>query len=120
MKETPWLTIHTGSITIPGAKMKTLQQAFHIEYGKETRGIDVLVVAGLNNILRGHSGEALMRKIDLFRNTVMKQSAHFHPKSPNSAVHRWPTGQPLLQKQAGGDAVVDHRAAQLQPGQWCS
>ena len=65
--------VHTDYITIPGAKIETLQQAFLIEYGKETRGIDVLVVAGLNKILRVDSVEALMRKIDLFRNTVMKQ-----------------------------------------------
>jgi hypothetical protein len=76
--------VHIDYITIPGAKIETLQQAFRIEYGKETRGIDVLVVAGLNNILRGDSVEALMRKIDLLRNTVMKQSTHFHPESPNT------------------------------------
>ena len=51
---------HTDYVTIPGVKTETLQQAFRIEYGKETGGIDVLVVAGMNNIQRGDSMEELM------------------------------------------------------------
>ena len=75
---------HTDYVIIPGAKIETLQQAFRIEYGKEPRGIDVLVVAGLNNILKGDSMEELMRKVDMFRETVTKQSKHFHPSTPNT------------------------------------
>ena len=65
---------HTDYVTIPGAKIETLQQAFMIDYSEETRGIDVLVVAGLNNILRGDTMEQLMRTVYLFRDTVLKKS----------------------------------------------
>ena len=76
--------LHTNYMTIPGGKIDTLQQAFRIEYGKEVRGIDVLVVAGLNDIAKGASKEMVMRKLDLFKNTVLKQSQHFHPTTPNT------------------------------------
>ena len=75
---------HTNYITIPGGKIETIQQAFRIEYGKETRGIDVLVVAGLNNFLKRDTKEEVMRKLDMFRNTVMKQSQYLHPSTPNT------------------------------------
>ena len=45
-----------------------------IDYSEETRGINVLVVAGLNNILRGDTMEQLMRTVYLFRDTVLKKS----------------------------------------------
>ena len=75
---------HTNYITIPGGKVETLQQAFRIEYGSEVRGIDVLVVAGLNNIIKRDTREEVMRKLDLFKNTVMKQSQNLHPTTPNT------------------------------------
>ena len=58
--------------------------AFRIEYGKEVRGFDVLVLAGLNNLIKGDSKEDVMRKLDLFKNTVIKQSQHLHPTTPNT------------------------------------
>ena len=76
--------MHINYITIPGGKIDTLQQAFRIEYGKEVRGIDVLVVAGLNDIAKGDYKEVVMRKLDLFKNTVMKQSQNRHPTTPNT------------------------------------
>jgi hypothetical protein len=64
--------LRTEYITIPGAKVEALQQAFRFEYGKETRDIDVFVVAGLNKILKEDSPKVLMRKFDLFRNINKK------------------------------------------------
>ena len=76
--------IHTEYVTIPGARVEVLQQAFRIEYEVETRGIDVLLVAGLNNLLKGEKGEELMYKLCNFRDTVMRQSLKYHqtPRIP--------------------------------------
>ena len=76
--------IHTEYVTIPGARVEVLQQAFRIEYEVETRGIDVLLVAGLNNLLKGEKGEELMYKLCSFRDTVMRQSLKYHPDAPNT------------------------------------
>ena len=43
-----------------------------------------MVVAGLNNLIKGDSKEDVMRKLDLFKNTVIKQSQHLHPTTPNT------------------------------------
>ena len=48
-------SIHIDEITIPGACLKVLLHALAIEYGKSHRPIDVLVVAGANDILKGLS-----------------------------------------------------------------
>ena len=77
--------VHTEYVTIPGGKIEDLQQAFRLEYEeKETRGIDVLVVAGLNNILKGDRMEELMHKFGMFRDIVMRQARKYHPETQNT------------------------------------
>ena len=75
--------VHTEYVTIPGAKVEHLQHAFRLEYGKVKAGIDVLLVAGLNNVLRGDRVEDIKHKIELFRDTVGRQNWH-HPDKPNT------------------------------------
>ena len=75
--------VHTDYVTIPGAKVEDLQQAFRVEYGKVKTGVDVLLVAGLNNVVEGDSMEDIMFKIQLFKETVAKQAWH-HPDKPNT------------------------------------
>ena len=75
--------VHTEYVTIPGAMVEQLQQAFRIEYGKSKVGIDVLLVAGLNNVLKGDRVEVIKDKIEFFRDTVMRQNYH-HPDKPNT------------------------------------
>ena len=50
-------SIHVDQISIPGAKGEELRQAWIYEYCDQFRSMDVLLVAGLNNILRPQHGE---------------------------------------------------------------
>ena len=64
--------------------MEDLQQAFRLEYEKETRGIDVLVVAGLNNLVKGVKVDQLVTKFSEFRDIVEWQASKHHPDIKNT------------------------------------
>ena len=75
---------HVDYVTIPGGTIEDLRHAFRVEYEEEPRAIDVLVVAGLNNILKGDRVNELVVKIGRFRDTVLRQANHHHPETPNT------------------------------------
>ena len=77
---------HTEYVTIPGAQVLELMEAWKIDYFRERRGMDLLVVAGLNNIKDGQSPESLMRDLDHFVQTVKFQSKTRHPDTPNTCA----------------------------------
>ena len=62
--------IHIDYITIPGATVKDLHHAFLAEYGNIHRPVDVVLVAGFNNIIRGSSADEIMKDIIDFNGTV--------------------------------------------------
>ena len=76
--------VHVNYVTIPGSKVEDLQQAFRLEYEKETRGIDVLVVAGLNNLVKGDKVDELVTKFGQFRDIVEWQATKHHPDIKNT------------------------------------
>lgn len=62
--------IHLDFITIPGGTIQILTHAFLAEYGKTHRPVDVLLVSGLNDVLRGRSVGQIMADISVFRTAV--------------------------------------------------
>ena len=62
--------IHIDYITIPGATVKDLHHAFLAEYGNVHRPIDVLLVAGLNDVLKGATVQQIMQDIEEFKESV--------------------------------------------------
>ena len=75
---------HRDYLTIPGAKIAQLHDAFVIEYGKEQRGIDVVLVAGLNDVARGYSRDYIMFCIKDLRKAVKKQAEINYPQVKNT------------------------------------
>ena len=55
--------IHIDFITIPEATVRELEHAFMAEYGNVHRPVDVLLVPGLNDILRGATDSEIMEDI---------------------------------------------------------
>jgi len=45
--------IHVDYIKIPGATVRKLEHAFMAEYSNVHRAVDMLLVGGLNDVLRG-------------------------------------------------------------------
>ena len=67
-------TLHVDYITIPGANIDTLTNAFVIDYVAKPnarRPMDVVLVAGYNDLVAGCSNQDIMRKFRRFTDTVM-------------------------------------------------
>ena len=77
-------TAHRDYVTVPGAKIVHLHEAFLAEYGTVTLGIDIVLVAGLNDVARGHTRNYIMQCITEFRKAVTKQAEDFHPEVNNT------------------------------------
>ena len=56
---------------------------FRLDYDHEKRGMDVLLVAGLNNV-KNEGVNTIMDRIRAFGDTVIKQGMVFHPEQPNT------------------------------------
>ena len=59
-------TLHTDYLTISGATLETLFHAFQLEYSHHTNPMDVVVIAGYNNLLRNQSREVIFDLIKKF------------------------------------------------------
>ena len=76
---------HIHWICIPGATVNQLSTAWEIEYGEETRPMDVLLVGGLVNVIRGTPGPTIVSAFQHFINLVNWQGES-HPDEPNTCA----------------------------------
>ena len=85
--------VHVDHVTIPWGLIKELCLAFVQEYGDETRGLYVLLLAGTDDILDGQvrgdekvpfSGDRIVADIRKFKETVLDQARANHPEKLNS------------------------------------
>ena len=56
---------HIDWITSPGATIQSSHKMWQVNYGQESRAQDVIVVAGLNNVLRGEFIDTIMEHIKI-------------------------------------------------------
>ena len=65
--------MHVDYITIPGAKIDTLTNAFILDYVDKphSRALDVVLVAGYNDLISGCTKQQLMDRFYRFTTTVM-------------------------------------------------
>ena len=77
---------HIDYITIPGGTVTDLINAWKIELFQETGPMDVLLIAGLNNLVRGYSPESILRQYDHLVQYVMYQAHKFHPEQHNTCT----------------------------------
>ena len=77
---------HTEYITIPGAQVLDLLEAWKIDYYDETKPMDIIIVAGLNNIIHDQSPESIMRDYDHFVQVVKHQGHKHHPETKNTCA----------------------------------
>ena len=69
---------HIEYVTIPGGHIQDLELAWKVDYQFERRPMDVILVAGLNNVARGESETEIMKHIESFANAVEDQTQQFH------------------------------------------
>ena len=66
--------MHVDYVTSPGARIEQLEMMWLIDYGEEKLPMDVLMIAGVNNI-RSDSVAKFMERCHSFNATVMKQNS---------------------------------------------
>ena len=59
---------------------------WRLEYWQEKRPMDIVIIAGLNNINKGEGEEQIMARIRDFTEVVREQSSLFHPSDPSTIV----------------------------------
>ena len=77
--------LHIDWITMSGARISQLTAAWELEYLDEKRPMDVLVVGGMDNIIRGQSGPAIVDALEHLVDLVMWQG-RAHPREPNTCA----------------------------------
>ena len=74
---------HVDWLSIPGASVEELLFAWQVEYGHEERPMRILLVAGLNNLIKGGDFESLTYAYKRFQVNTNHQNK-FHLGSRNS------------------------------------
>ena len=65
------LPFHIEMVTIPGARISDLKQAVWAEYSNVTKPLDILLCAGLNDLLRNYTAQDIMADLRDFKADVM-------------------------------------------------
>ena len=72
-------SVHVDQISIPGATINDLFTAFWVDYGDESRGLDVVLAAGVDDIMQGKKTEHGFRANNMiedlrwFKNSVVNK-----------------------------------------------
>ena len=66
--------VHLDYITIPGATIEQLQHSFEVQYRGINQPLDVILIAGYNNILRYESLETILNRYSVFKKHVINMS----------------------------------------------
>ena len=75
---------HVDWISIPGATIEDLLYAWKAEYSREVRPMRIILVGGLNDLLRGGSVDSITTEFERFKVNVAKQEERYHPGINNS------------------------------------
>ena len=76
--------VHIEYITIPNARINELTVAFEIQYLEDPRPMDVILVAGIENLVKGYQKDSLMKAYKHLVDLVKWQEEKFHPDVENS------------------------------------
>ena len=77
--------LHVDWVTIPGARISTLETAWQVDYAKYKFPMRVLLVAGLNDLIKGGNKESVTNSILNLKLAIDDQNK-YHPDTPNEFV----------------------------------
>lgn len=75
-------TVHVDWLTIPGATLPELEFAWTVDYHRQKLPMRILVVAGLEDLIKGGTKDSIMESLRMFKKTVDHQN-HHHPGASN-------------------------------------
>ena len=71
---------HVDWVTSPGGTIDSLMHCWLVDYEKERKPQDILLITGLNDIIQGNA-ETFMEKLEFFWKVIKEQSVKYHPNS---------------------------------------
>ena len=77
---------HVDYITIPGGRISDLTNAWKIEYFQDSRPMDVILIAGLNNLIKGYTPDEMLREYDHLVQFVHYQAHKYHSELHNTCT----------------------------------
>ena len=86
-------SLHIDQITIPGGLVEELRLAFMVDFDDDIRGLDVILVAGTDDVLSGQytdrgfsgfTGTHIVADFKRFKETVLDQARRCHPEISNT------------------------------------
>lgn len=78
-------SLHIDWVTVPGGTVPTLHHAWFADYYKSKQPMRVLLVAGINDLMKGGSMSSLTNSILKLKNAIDDQNSH-HPNVKNELV----------------------------------
>ena len=76
---------HVDWVTVPGGTIPTLHHAWFADYYKSTQPMRVLLVAGINDLIKGGTMSTLTNSILQLKNSIDEQNS-YHPGVKNELV----------------------------------
>ena len=101
-------SMHVDWVTIPGATLNELEFAWSVDYHHQTRPMRILLVAGLNDLIKGGSRETFMQDIKKFKATVDWQNRHHSGEANQFAVAPLPMPPKLVWYRDNGPIPAEH------------
>ena len=71
-------TLHVDWLTIPGATISDLNYAWRLDYHRETRPMRIVLVAGLNDLIKGGNEATVKDQIERFKTNIDSQNRYHH------------------------------------------
>ena len=73
---------HVDWVTSPGASIQALIHMWYVNYKNENIPMDLLIIAGLNNVIKGENGDRYMERHGDAYHTIVSNSTPKLPKPP--------------------------------------
>ena len=112
--------MHCDYISIPGATIDTLSQAFRLDYVEKihSRPLDVVLVAGYNDIVIGRSRESIMDSFLRFTNVVKNAGSTLHQENNTVAVSDFMYAPQFSWFPDNGPLPSNHQGNQIEKLHW--
>ena len=80
--------MHVDYVTISGGLIEDLYHAFRLDYElvHHPKPLDVVLVAGYNDLVRGHCREFIYNGYKHFTDAVLSMGKQLHPNTPNTVA----------------------------------
>ena len=77
---------HVDYVTIKGGFIPDLYHAFRLDYSHQSKPMDVVMVAGYEDLMYGYSREYIMDGYKEFANSVINIGKEQHPDTANTVA----------------------------------